>query len=224
MGLVITGSIALFFAVLLFSPVCLRFAYRGGKINASVHYVFFKISLLREKTEADRKKEAKRRKRQEARISKKAAKKKDEDETKQKKISGNLGSVKNIWEIVKACKKVDALRRRLIFYKIDVAIAVGGDDAMKTATSYGMVCALSANIISLLSALFTVKKPNVRIRPDFMLDKTAADISFRMRITPFYVFAAGFRVIYEIVKIILKNKNKRKKGGKQNEPTTASGQ
>ena len=224
MGLVITVCIVLFFAVLLFSPVRLRLAYHDGKITASVHYLFFKINLSREKSEADIRKEAKRKEKHEAGKSKKTAKKKDEDEIKRKRISGNIESVKTIWGILKACKKIDTIRRRIIFYKIDAAIVVGGSDAMKTATNYGAACALSANIISLLSALFTVKKPNVKIRPDFILDKTAAYISFRVRMTPFYVFAAGFSVIYEIVKKILKNKIKRKKDGKQNEPKTASGQ
>jgi len=218
-ALIISGSIVLFFAVLLFSPVRLYFAYRDNKIIASVRYLFLKINILGEKLEEDPEKKAKRKTRKEA---KKEKTKEDSEDAKKK--TNSIETLKTVWEIVKTCKRIHTLRRHLIFYKISVTIIVGGDEAMKIATGYATIRALVENGLSLLDTLFVVKKPKVKIGPDFMLGKTAADISFRMKMAPFYVLAAGLQILIKIVKRILKNKMKQKKGGKQNEPTAASSQ
>lgn len=216
--LIVTGSILLFFAVILFSPVILRFRYKDGRLDASVRYLILLIDFSPEKL-------AKRAERKAARAVKKEYKKQEEEEEgglKAEKAAAD--TVKTVWSLLKASKKsLNIIRRHLVFYKIRAAVVAGGEDAHKAGTNYAVYCTLIPNLISLLDALFVVREPRISILPDFLLEKTSLDIAFRVRISPWYVLSATLNILIKFLKVINADKKKRKKvkGGKRHEPTAS---
>lgn len=213
-ALIVTGGILLFFMILLFSPIWVRFAYQGENLRASVHYLFIKIDFSPENAAKRAEKKAARE------LKKEYEKQKKEEETKNKKEKAAEDTIKTVWSLIKSCKKaLDKIRRHIIFYKIKAAIVVGGDEARKIALNYATFCALTANGIAVLDALFTVREPEIAIRPDFLLEKTCINLTFRVRIALWYVLAAALHILVRFLKVISADKQKRKKikGGNNNE-------
>lgn len=213
-AIIVIGCIILFFAVLLLSPVILRFSYKGGKMSAKFQYLFFIIDFSPEKL-------AKRADKKSQKAVKKEYKQQEaEEEQPQKKKNAATDTVKTVWSYVKASKKgLDILRKHLVFYKIKGDIIVGGDDAARIAENYAAYCTIAANGLSVLDTLFVVKEPDIYIQPDFLNEKTLVELGFNVRISPLFPVLAGISILLGILKVMRKNKQKREKtkGGKSNE-------
>lgn len=211
-ALIVIGCIILFFAILLFSPVILRFSYKDGKMRAKVQYVLIIIDFSPEKLAKRAAKRAEKATKEEY----KKQKAEEETEGAVKKEKAASDTVKTVWSLVKASKHaLDTIRRHLVIYKIKSSIVAGGGDAAQTAQNYAMYCTLVSNGLGVLDSLFVVKEPQISIRPDFLREKTCAEIAFRIRIAPWYLLCAGIDIGIKFLKVIQKNKTKRQevKGG-----------
>lgn len=213
-AIIVIGCIMLFFAVLLLSPVILRFSYKGGKMSAKLQYLFFIIDFSPEKLAARTEKKSQKAVKEEYK------KQKAEEEQPQKKKNAASDTIKTVWSYVKASKKgLNILRRNLVFYKIKGAVIVGGGDAAQIAESYAKYCTIAANGLSVLDTLFVVREPDIYIQPDFLSEKTRLELGFKVRISPLFPVLAGISILLGILKVMRKNKRKREKikGGKSNE-------
>ncbi len=222
-ALIVIAAILLFFAILLFSPIVLRIYYTGGELQeACVRYFFVKIDFSPKALAKRAEKKAKHAVKDEF----KKQKKHEPAEAEPKKEKRALeDTIKTVWSMVKACKQgLDTLRNHIIFYKVKSTVLVGGDDAHKIALNYPRYCVLASSIIDVIALLFVLKTPKIHIEPSFLLEKTQVDISFRMRIAPWFVLVAAVQIGVNIIKVLNKNKRKRKKvkGGKRHEPATSS--
>lgn len=213
-ALIVIGCIILFFAVLLLSPVILRFSCKGGKLGAKVQYIFFIIDFSPEEL-------AKRAEKKAGKVVKEEYKKQEAEEgTPQKKQKAASDTVKTIWSLLKASKKgLNTIRKHLIFYKIKATVIVGGGDAAAIAKNYAAYCTIAANGLSVLDSLFVVREPDIYIQPDFLREKTLFEFEFRMKIRPWFPLSAGIEILLKFLKSMRENKQKREKikGGKNNE-------
>lgn len=221
---IVTGSILLFFVILLFSPIIISAGYHSGVITANVRYLVIKLDFSPETLAKRPGKKSK----------KKAAKevKAQEAETSPKEDKAAKNTLETIRELLTASRKsMDIIRHHLIFYKIRVIAVAGGEDAHKTGNAYATYCILIPSVISLLDALFVVREPEVlAIRPDFLKEKPEFDISLKVRIAPWFLLAAALVIVIRIIKINLAKPKRRKrkvkvvkkvKGGKKHEPTAS---
>ena len=197
-ALIIVLAVLLLLALLRFGAH-LEFSDEGFIIKASVG--FFKLQLYpaRSKNEDKDKK-------------KKPDKKKKEKEKKP-------GLAADFPVVLKAIKKVlSRIRRRLLVKKLLLYYTAAGDDAYKTAMSFGIASAAFSGIIPTLETLFRIKNRDVREFVDFM--DTKPRIYFNIIISlavweAFYIAAAG-------LPILLKKSDKKQIEGKENEHGKAS--
>lgn len=92
------------------------------------------------------------------------------DIKKEKKPKPDIGLIINI--IQKAKPHVKRMFKKIRITKVYADITVGGDDAAKTAVSYGVHCAAVNGLIAFLDNTITFKKEKINIRADFDLEKT----------------------------------------------------
>lgn len=71
--------------------------------------------------------------------------------------------------------------------KLSLCVRVGGEKADEIATSYGQISAATATSLTVLSQLVRVKKPLVRVVPDFTSDKLEARLRMIVWVWPFGV-------------------------------------
>lgn len=216
-ALIVIGCILLFFAILLLSPVILRFAYQGEKVSAKLQYLFLVIDFSPEKVAKRAEKKAKKAVKQEY---KKQKTEEPEEPPIKKKERAALDTVKTVWSYVKASQRAwDILRKHVVFCKIKATVIVGGGDAAKIAQDYATYCTAAANGLSALDTLFAVREPDIFIQPDFVREQTVHDLKFQVRISPLYPVWAGISALLGILKVMRQNKQKREKtkGGKKHE-------
>lgn len=96
--------------------------------------------------------------------------KQQKSDTKAKKPKPDIGLIIKI--IKNASPHVKRIFKKIRFTKVYADIVVGGDDAAKTAVSYGAHCAAVNGLIAFLDNTVTFKKEKINIRADFDLEKT----------------------------------------------------
>lgn len=151
-------AIAAVIAFLLLMRVKVCIAY-SGEFDIAVKYLFFTLRM----------------------------KKKEKGQTKQeKKVTHKftyeqfrqfLDLFKRFWGDAKAALLKIKKKARIDYIIIDLTVA--GDDAAKTAITYGEVCAAIFPVISALEMLVKVKKRQITINADF--NGTAAKLNFDCR-------------------------------------------
>lgn len=118
------------------------------------------------------------------------------DTEKEKKQKPDIGLIIRI--IQKAKPHVKRMFKKIRITKVYADITVGGDDAAKTAVSYGVHCAAVNGLIAFLENTVNFKKEKINIRADFDLEKTdyyaAGTIKLRMS-TLLYGIICGYSAV-----------------------------
>ena len=225
LGWIAAGLLVLLSLVflLLLPSVRVCFSLQSGQMKVIVCYLFlfYRIYPFKEKPKKKKRK--------------KPAPKEDEKEPpapedKQKKTF-TMQTLRQYRRYIRKAQKIlRSLCKRLVIYKVKARVQVAGDDAHRTALKYSKTACLAAVLMHILGKLFTVKKADIIISPDFLREQSACDISFRLRIRPIFLLIAGVRFMF-IPKISLrtfkaylkgpKQSRKTRKGGKKYESTTS---
>lgn len=208
LGWILAGILLLLLLIflLLLPSVRVHFSGMGGDMKATVYYLFlrFRVYPTKEKPEKPKKKRRK----------KPDAPKEDEPPPEKKKVSPFVTFKQYKPFIHKAKKVLRALCKRLVIYKVKANIKISGADAHQTALKYAKAASFLAIFLQILSWAFTVKKPDIAISPDFLSEKSAYDISLRLRIRPVFFLIAGARLLPDYLKVSRQDK-KTRKGGKK---------
>ncbi len=109
---------------------------------------------------------------------------------------GFSGAVSRLFELARAILlKFKKLLRHLTFDKLELALAVAGDDAAETAIRYGQVCAAVYPFLELLNTASNVTLKKIDITADFSGDtgtlQAAFAVTVKARILFLTFFAAG---------------------------------
>ena len=166
------------------------FDYKDDLI-LTVKYLFIPIM----KIPADKPKKEKKPKKP-----KKSAKKKDEAEKTEEKPKKKL-ELADILEVAKLAvnsvgKPLKKIIKRTIIEHLSLNISVGGEDAAKTAISFGAANFAVGSALGWLDTFFTLKKPDdINITADFASEETKIDCYCEIKL----VLAAGIAFFFTFV-------------------------
>ncbi len=131
-------------------------------------------------------------------------KKKDKDKPK-KSLSEKIEGIENIIEKVKAIwdsshKGLKKLFMHIYFDDIVIDFRIAGEDAYKTAVTYGRINAAVYNVIAVLLTFFKTKIRSVDIVCDFVGKKSVYDGEVKITIRPSTIFSALFMIIFGLIR------------------------
>lgn len=168
----------------LYVPSGVKVVYNDGKIKIHLTLFFFKILLY------DSEKPKKEKKQKKEKSPTQSPKKE------KKKLDFNL-----IKSLVRGSKKALAiLFKKTRLTKVNLIVAVGGEDPYKTGMTFGMLNAAAYPILGFLNTVENIKFTHVSIYPDFMSEKTRIYTSFRAKISPVYALKMLMIIGTELIK------------------------
>ncbi len=130
--------------------------------------------------------------------------KKEKDEKKDGKTDKPKPGLEMILGCIKAAKPyVKRLFKKIRFDDVFVEIVVGGDDAAKTAVSYGVHCAAAHGLVCFLKNTVSFKAKKIDIKANFDLEKTDyyAYGKIKLRLSTLLFCAIwGFFAVYKVMK------------------------
>ncbi len=163
--------------LLLFLPINLELRYEDGKFDFKLKLWFLRVDTLGQwfSTKGD---------------------KNPEKESKKGKNKSTLKSIQSSAKYVKAFvtesgKIMKMIIKSIVFKRLNLKIVVGNEDASKTATTYGSVC---ATVYPVSAAFVSVNEPknyDISVTPDFVSDKIRifADIKLKTRVISLLIVA-----------------------------------
>lgn len=193
MGWIIVGAIFVVILLLSLGRVTVIFDYKDDLI-LTVKYLFITIM----KIPADKPKKEKKPKK-----AKKSSKKTTEPENPEKteeKPKKKL-ALADIFEVAKLAvnsvgKPLKKIIKRTIIAHLSLNISVGGEDAAKTAISFGATNFAVGSALGWLDTFFTLKKPDdINITADFASEETKIDCYCEIKL----VLAAGIAFFFTFV-------------------------
>lgn len=193
MGWIIVGAIFVVILLLSLGRITVIFDYKDDLI-LTVKYLFITIM----KIPADKPKKEKKPKK-----AKKSSKKTTEPENPEKteeKPKKKL-ALADILEVAKLAvnsvgKPLKKIIKRTIIAHLSLNISVGGEDAAKTAISFGATNFAVGSALGWLDTFFTLKKPDdINITADFASEETKIDCYCEIKL----VLAAGIAFFFTFV-------------------------
>ena len=222
LGWVGVGLLALLGLVflLLLPSVRLHFSARDGDIKISVHYLFLRYGILPQKEKPAKK-------------PKKHKEKLVKEEEPEEPAKKQKPSISMMWEqyrplIRKGGKTLKTLCKRMVIYKVRARVKICDEDAHKTALKYAKITSGAAVFLQVISRVFTLKKTDMQVLPDFLGESSGYDISFRLRVRPLHIVTAGVVMLIAYLKTLRRGRNikprgiNKRKGGRKHESTAAS--
>lgn len=187
--------------VLLCLPVCADVKY-DGEFTVSIRYLFLRFKVFPSRTAGAEKKE------KGAGKAKDNGKKEKSDEKNSlsEKIEKLKKTIESVKELLSAAKgPVKLLLKSITLFRLEMTVAVAGDDAAATGERYGRISAL---VYPLLEQLRRIKRPlreKISIYPDFINLNEHIYAYAIIGITPITVIAAVVKFAFNYIKIIIKN-------------------
>lgn len=196
MGWIIAGSIFVFILLLTLGRVKIIFDYKDDVIF-KVKYMFIPLVTIPAKKPKKQKSPKKK--------SKKKAEEAAEDKPEEKKLKKKI-SLEDIFEVLKLAldslgKPLKKILKRTIFAHLALRISVGGEDAAKTAISFGLINIAVGNALGWLDTAFTLKKPDdINITADFQSEETKVDCYCEISLVAAAALAFVFTFIGRAIK------------------------
>ena len=146
---------------------------------------------------------------------KKEKKEKTSGSGKKKATSKKSGSIQDFMPLIAAILEfLGAFKRKLRITCLQMKLTLAGDDPADLAVNYGKAWAVLGNLFPLLEEAFVIKKRDLEVECDFLLDKTLisarADLSLTLGRIISLLIVQGIPVLREFLKVM----NKRKGGAK----------
>lgn len=178
MGLyVVLAIVAIVFAILL-CPICLNIEFCES-LSVNIKILFFKFTLFPRKNNKKEKVRA-RKSSQEAKLDKKSKDNKIKDLLKQRGLRGFLNILKEMGKIVLGVG--EKFKSKVKIDDLDVLVSVADEDSAKTAVRYGQTCAVIFPFTNIILKYFDVKNYSVKVRPDFMEDKSTVNFNLKLHL------------------------------------------
>lgn len=201
MGWIIAGSIFVFILLLTLGRVKIIFDYKDDVIF-KVKYMFIPLVTIPAKKPKKQKSPKKKSKKK----AEEAAEDKPEDEKPEEKKPKKKISLEDIFEVLKLAldslgKPLKKILKRTFFAHLALRISVGGEDAAKTAISFGLINIAVGNALGWLDTAFTLKKPDdINITADFQSEETKVDCYCEISLVAAAALAFVFTFIGRAIK------------------------
>ena len=176
-------------------PVGANVSYLGGVLTVKAKIGLLRLTLLPKKPKKPQKQKK----------SKKSKKKPKPEKPKEKKkpqpLSGGISGVMELLQF--ACDTLGDLRRKLRMERLELHVRFGaGDDAAKTAISYGRAWALIGTMLPMLERIFVIKERDIGAELDDNKDeKMTLDARLCITITIGRALALALRAGIRFLKI-----------------------
>lgn len=196
------------------------FALYSDDLTLSLKILFFKIQILPQ-DESKKKKEKKPKKGKKPKKKKKEEEKPEKDKkgeekkpsliAKLKDKHGVTGLIELFQSLVNiATGMLKGIFSHLVFEKLDVGIALSGEDAASVALTYGKVCSALYPAINILAAATVCRDYNVSIEPVFDPEKpTEVYANVHMYLRIIFVLGAAIKAGFRFLILFLKAKFKK---------------
>lgn len=238
-ALIVIGAIVLVIALLLNIKLRAEVKFYGGELDFKVKYLWITVFPLKVREKKQRRgKKSKDKPAESGTVTPKEDKagtadtaeesggetadndtllKGDTGEKKEKKkLSENIEKLgdliekaKIVWSFSK--KWLSHIFKHIYLRDLVIDFTVAGEDAYKTAMTYGSVNAVTYGAISAASALFSTKIKTVDIVCDFEGKRSVFDGEVKIAIAPATVLAAAFGILFGLLKNLGKLKGKKTK-------------
>ena len=112
--------------------------------------------------------------------------------------------IKGVFTLLKALTGIakSALSRvahSMMINRLQLYVRVGGEEAHAVAKRYGQLCAALFPTVTLLSSSIRMRKPLVRVDPDFLHDGTDVRVRMTVYILPIGVVWAGLAALIKLI-------------------------
>ncbi len=191
--------IALILSLLLI-PSGVKVTYNNGKIKAHL-ILFFLNFLIYDSEKPPKQKKPKKTKKSKALSA--------EQKPQKKKFDFNF--IKSL--VSGSTRALALLFKKLRVSKVNLTVAVGGNDPYQVGMTFGMLNAAAYPILGFLDSVEHIKLKHVSIYPDFLSEKTKIFASFKAKISPIYAIKMLLIIGLELIK----------NGGKNNGKSVNSG-
>ncbi|MBQ3330036.1 MAG: DUF2953 domain-containing protein [Ruminococcus sp.] len=205
---IILGILLLLFLIMMIRVQV--FAQYADDLTLSVKVLFIKIRLLpakEKKKKSDKKKPEK--KKPEEKKPKKEEKKKEKKPnflTKLKEKKGLSGLLSLFTSVAKiAAGMLKSIFSHIVIKKLDVGIALSGEDAATVAVNYGKVCSALYPAVNVISKIMVCRDYHVVVEPVFDPDeptKVYADVHAYLRVI--FVIAAAIKAAVKLLIVRIK--------------------
>ncbi len=117
-------------------------------------------------------------------------------------LSGVMSFFGKLAELLKTT--FASLARFITIRKLALCVRVGGEEADETAVRYGQISAALSASLTVLSQLVRVKKPIVRVIPDFTAEQTEVRMRMTVWVWPFGVVGIGIAAACKFLALWMK--------------------
>lgn len=182
----------------LFVPVSGRVAY-DGEFRLKIRVLGIPITLA-PSDKKERKKPKKAKSKRKA-SSPKEAKPSKWQEIKELLKQDSLGSTLSFLKEVAglAGRTANRALRAITIREMRLHLLVASEDAATTAQRYGQVCGLVYPTVALIEQKVCVRRREVRVEPNFLLEQGAARFDVRFRIKIWRLLGAGFTLLWGVL-------------------------
>lgn len=172
--LIVIFALMFFIAIL---PINLEFCYENGKIDFKLKLWILRIDNL-------------------GKLFSKKEDKSSERDSEKVKSGKKLKEIQNAAKYIKVIvsnsgKIMKMIIKSIVFKKLNLKIFIGSEEASKTATTYGTVCAVVYPVASAFIACNEPKNYNISVTPNFILEriKIFADLKLETRVINLLIVA-----------------------------------
>ena len=192
-------GLLLLIIVALSVPVFGRITY-DGELTARIRVLGIPITVLPQ-PETDDKSAASTPKK-----SKKGKKTKEEQPSKFKELVSLMkqddlaGTLHFLHEAARlAVKTVGRVLRAVTVKQLDLQLIVATDDPATTAQRYGQVCSVLYPSLAGIEQVVRVHHRNLRVEPNFLMEKSAVRFDVRLRVSVWRLIGAGLALVWGFV-------------------------
>ena len=204
-GFVLLGLLALV-VILLLVPVRFRVRYTE-ELSAVLWVLFVPIRLAPKKEQPDKPDKPKKKTPAKAKKAEKPKKEKKDvlslkQHAKELKENGVAAAVEWLKEVARrVLEAADRLLAAVTVTHLLARVDVAGEDAAKTALTYGKVCSAAYPALGLIESKVTVKKQDVHIAPAFCLDETRFWFDVKIAVSLWRVVVAALVLLVQYIKM-----------------------
>lgn len=126
------------------------------------------------------------------------------DLMKQDDLAGTLHFLREVAAL--AAKAVGRVLRSVTVSRLDLQLLIATDDPAVTAQRYGQVCGILYPALAGIESAVRIRHRNLRVEPNFLLDKSVVRFDMRLRVSVWRLLGAGIALLWGF--LLLKEQDK----------------
>lgn len=116
---------------------------------------------------------------------------------KQDDLAGTLHFLHTVATL--AAKAVGRVLRSVTVSRLDLQMRIATEDPATTAQRYGQVCSVLYPALAGIESVVRVRHRNLRVEPNFLMEKSAVRFDIRLRVSVWRLLGAGIALLWGIL-------------------------